>query len=124
VASCILGKAAGDTVGIMKNVVENIDYGEFLQAASKDILIGFVTSVAGFGGVKAEFFTPEKFSELFKTKGQIESQVMNRLAILHGVQINYASKENSLRAFLLLDALFWVKREEWDEELKWVINGS
>ena len=123
VASSILKKTAGHTVDIMKNVVKNIDYGEFLQAALKDILIDFITSLAGYATIKPEYFTPEKFSELLKAKGQLESQVMNRHAILHGVQINYASKENSLRAFLLLDALFWIKREEWDEEFKWVIQG-
>ena len=124
VASSILKIAAGHSFDIMKNVVENIDYGEFLQAVQKDILINYITSPAGFGGVKADHFTPEKYPEWLKEIGQLESQVMNRHAILHGVQINYASKENSLRAFLLLDALFWMKRVEWDEELKWVIQGD
>lgn len=34
-----------------------------------------------------------------------EQDSLNRHAILHGVQINYASQENSLKCFLVLDAL-------------------
>lgn len=124
VASGIVEKPAGDTTRIMKTAIENIDYGNFVRAACKDILVAFVTSPVGYGGVKSEYMTLEKYPEWLKAKGHLESQTLNRHAILHGMQIDYASKENSLRALLLLDVLFWMKREEWDEDFKQIVKGA
>jgi hypothetical protein len=121
VLSSILETPAGSTTGMVKTAIEERQT-EYLSAASKDILIKFAISPAGYGGVKGEYFTPEKFPEWLESKGLAEDQALNRHAILHGVQLNYGSKENSLRAFLLLDVLYWMRREEWDEELKWTLG--
>ncbi len=39
-----------------------------------------------------------------------EQQELSRHGVLHGIQINYSSPMNSLRCFLLLDALYGVRR--------------
>lgn len=124
VASSILNRPASDTTSLMKTSIENNVSDTWLRAVTKDILIGFVTSPAGYGGVKTDYFTPEKFPEWLETKGQLASNTLNRHAILHGIQIDYASKENSLRAFLLLDVFFWMKRDEWDKKLKYILRKT
>lgn len=51
---------------------------------------------------------PEKYPEWLKLHNLEAHQILQRHAILHGVQKDYASKENSLRAFLLMDVLCWI----------------
>lgn len=126
IASSVLETPAGSSTGLVKNAITERQ-GEFLRAASKDILIKFVTSPVGYGGVRkkeSEYFTPERFPEWLKSKGVSETQSINRHGILHGVHVNYASKENSLRAFLLLDVFYGMRRDEWDKRLQIVSRSS
>ena len=85
------------------------DYYEGMRAASKDIIIEFISGSEFYGSIPNEFFTLEEFPRWVKKNGYTETQILNRHAILHGIHINYASVENSLRAFLLLDALSFVE---------------
>lgn len=117
VLSSILRVPAGDTTRIVKTAVGELG-NDYLAAVCKDILVAFITSPAGYGGVKDDYFTPERFPEWLESKGIVEEQALNRHAILHGVQVNYASTENSLRVFFLLDALYWMRVEEWHELLR------
>lgn len=126
IASSVLETPAGSSTGLVKDAITERQ-GEFLRAASKDILIKFVTSPVGYGGVRkkeSEYFTPERFPEWLKSKGVSETQSINRHGILHGVHVNYASKENSLRAFLLLDVFYGMRRDEWDKRLQIVSRSS
>jgi len=111
IASSILETPAGSSTGLVKCAVTE-RLGEFWKAPMKDNLIKFITSPAGYGSVgKKEpgYFTVEKFPEWLKSKGVSGSQSINRHGILHGVHVDYASKENSLRVFLLLDVLCYPK---------------
>ena len=75
------------------------------------------------GQKDSEYFTSEKFPEWLESKGVSESQSINRHGILHGVHLNYDSKENSLRVFLLLDVLYEMRRDEWDPRLRAVLRN-
>ena len=108
IASSILDTPAGSSTRLVKSAIAERQ-GEFLRSASRDILIRFVTSPVGYGGVRQEYFTPERFPEWLKSKGVAETQSINRQGILHGVHVNYASRENSLRVFLLLDVLYGMR---------------
>ena len=95
---------AGRTGKIMTKVVED-KYGDWAKAVSKNILLDFIQSNRGFGRINKEHFTRKRFLEWLESTGRVEEDSANRHAVLHGVQINYATKENSLRCFLLLDML-------------------
>ncbi len=85
------------------------DYFDVMKEASKDAMVMFVSGSTFYGAIPPEYFLPAKFSQWLNQNGFSEDQILNRHAILHGVQLNYASPENSLRAFLLLDALSMVE---------------
>lgn len=123
IASSILETPAGRSTELVKSAVTDRQ-GEFLRAASKDILIKFVTSPMGYGSVPTRYFTPEKFHEWLESKGVPESQSINRHGILHGVDVHYDSKEKSLRVFLLLDVFYGMRRDEWDPRLRVVLRNS
>jgi hypothetical protein len=86
-------------------------YTDFMREASKDILLHFITATRLYGSVPGQYFTPDTFPRWLASQGLTERDVVNRHAILHGVQVDYAGKENSLRVFLLLDVLSWLTRE-------------
>jgi hypothetical protein len=48
--------------------------------------------------------------------------ILSRDAILHGLSIGYGSKLNSLKVFLVLDFLFWMKREDLDKALRVIFS--
>ena len=83
-------------------------YGTLELEVYKDALIRYITGIKFYGSIRPDYFTPVEYSNWLKTNGLKGSQVLNRHAILHGVQIDYASKENSLRAFFILDVLAWI----------------
>ena len=80
-------------------------YSDIFPELSKNAILEFVTGISFYGDVKREYFYPDFYDEWLKTQGLEPRQCLNRHAILHGVQKEYASPENSLRAFLLLDVL-------------------
>lgn len=118
IASHIVGKTPGSPQKVIPNLIDN-ESPEFMSSASKDILIYYVTNITYPGWINFD-----KFVEWLKTNRLTENQALQRHAILHGVQVNYASKTNSLRAFLILDSLYWLKRKEWDEKLKFVLKRA
>jgi hypothetical protein len=59
-----------------------------------------------YAGTRQEEFSPGPFREkALRDWNRPPSEILNRHAILHGVDVDYASEENSLRAFLFLDTL-------------------
>lgn len=100
----ILGKRDRKMEEWAKNAIEEY-YTDYLQEASRDAVIAYITGAALYVAIPPQYFTSERYVEWLKQHGMVESQVLQRHAILHGVQKDYASKENSLRAFLLLDIL-------------------
>lgn len=109
--SSINKSPAGDPTFIFKNTIEK-EYTTFLSNVSRDILLELATSPVLYGGVSESYFNTERFSYWLEQKGLMEEQLFNRAAILHGVQINYATKANSLRVFLLLDIVYWITRKK------------
>jgi hypothetical protein len=97
-------------------------YLDSFRESSKDALIAFITGSSVYGSIDPTFFTPSAFSTWLANQGLDGKQILQRHAILHGVQTDYDSKENSLRAFLILDVLSWLKREEWDKKLQSILN--
>jgi hypothetical protein len=108
ILSSITGETAGRPGKILKRAIEH-DYPDVkvFNAISKDILITLATDPFLYKGNIGEFFTPEKFNGWITTQG-LNGQPLNRHAILHGVQIDYPSKTNSLRVFFLLDSIHWI----------------
>ncbi len=119
ILSQIVGRRVRPREGMARWAEEAIDalYSD-IGEAYKDALIHFIVGNRFYGTVPPEYFTPERFPEWLELEGLRGSHVLNRHAILHGVQIDYASRENSLRAFLMLDVLAWMRREEWDERFR------
>ncbi|MCC6192767.1 MAG: hypothetical protein IT318_27420 [Anaerolineales bacterium] len=105
IASDILAAPAGSSVSLLRATIQG-EMSDFMAAASRDILLTLITSPALYGGTKSQSqdFRSENFQGWLASKGLTEGQALNRHGILHGVQVNYASAENSLRAFLLLAA--------------------
>jgi hypothetical protein len=103
----------------LKNAVEHNSLRDVnaFDALENDILIALATDPFLFKGHIGEFFSPEKYPEWVTSHG-FESAPLNRDAILHGVQIEYASEINSLRVFFLLDSLYWIN----NEDLKLIFN--
>lgn len=77
----------------------------FLSEVRKDAVLAYVTGYALYGEIPPAYRTPEKYPIWLEDKGLEGRQSLQRHAILHGLQFDYHSKENSLRAFLILDVL-------------------
>jgi len=97
-------------------------YTDFMREASKDAVVHYITGSGLFGSVPNQHFTVDAFPKWLASQGLTERDVVNRHAILHGVQVDYAGKENSLRVFLLLDVLSWLTRKDWDKRLKIILE--
>lgn len=80
-------------------------YDVFFSELSKNAILEFVTGISFYGNIKRELFYPDLYDNWLRSTGLDPLQCLNRHAILHGVQKEYAGPENSLRAFLLLDVL-------------------
>ncbi len=109
VLSSITGKGAGKPYKLFDETIQQ-EYPDILNNIAKDILLRFATSL--YKGIKPEHFTADKLPLWLKSEGIKESDFMNRHAILHGIHVNYASKINSLRVFLLLDSLYFLVYDE------------
>jgi hypothetical protein len=114
-------RADGNISGWAGTAIETM-YLDSFRESSKDALIAFITGASVYGGVDPAYFTPSAFPTWLANHGLNGKQILQRHAILHGVQTDYDSKENSLRAFLILDVLSWLKREEWDKKLQFILN--
>lgn len=77
--------------------------GTFLREVCKDAVIAYITGYAIYRFV--EHNTPEEYPKWLENNGLESKQTLQRHAILHGWQTDYDSKENSLRAFFMLDVL-------------------
>lgn len=107
--------------GIVIEFVEGGRYGQ-LEPAAKEVVrmilerSGWLTPISStpfekemrkfYAGTRQEEFSPGPFREkALRDWNRPSSEILNRHAILHGVEVDYASEENSLRAFLFLDTL-------------------
>ena len=99
IAGIVLGKpVARKTRDLIKGLVEQ-EYPAVLPSAAKDPLIRYISNILyasmDYGNYDTEL----------ELKGVEVDKFLNRPAILHGVNIDYAHVGLSLRAFLILDAL-------------------
>lgn len=97
-------------------------YGDFMRESSKDAVLHYITGTSLWGNVPSQYFTVEAFPAWLASQGLTERDVVNRHAILHGVQVDYAGEDNSLRVFLLIDVLSWLTRKDWDQQLKFLLT--
>lgn len=107
VLTSITGKPAassGGSILLARGVIEDM-HTDFMREASKDAVVEFVTGITVYGHVPSQYFTPQRYPEWLDQHELTGDQVLNRHAILHGVQMDYGSEENSLRAFFILDVL-------------------
>ena len=110
---CLLNQAEGLVLSLAKELqrtkggrkdqalaVIDSTYGDLWSPVAKDIVRAYLYDVV---------FDNSGFSEWLKglrRKSLTGYEVLHRDTIMHGVQTDYASEENSLRAFLLLDVLW------------------
>jgi len=110
---CLLNQAEGLVLSLAKELqrtkggrkdqalaVIDSTYGDLWSPVAKDIVRAYLSDVV---------FDNSGFSKWLKglrRKGLTGFEVLHRDTIMHGVQTDYASEENSLRAFLLLDVLW------------------
>ena len=114
-------RADGGMSGWAGTAIETL-YLDSFRESSKDALIAFISGSSVYGNVDTAYFTPSMFPTWLANQGLDGKQILQRHAILHGVQTDYDSKENSLRSFLILDILSWLKREEWDNKLQFILS--
>jgi len=112
---------SGKLPGIATEHIQS-SYSDFMREAGKDAVLHYITGTGLYGSVPAEYFTVDAFPGWLALQGLTERDVVNRHAILHGVQVDYAGKENSLRVFLLIDVLSWLTRKDWDNRLKTILK--
>lgn len=108
--SSVIKQTAGDPTRIFKNAVEK-EYTDFLSNLSRDILLALATSPVFYGGVAENYFTSERFAYWLNQKVLGKNSHLIGPQFRMGVQINYATKANSLRMFLLLDVVYWITRK-------------
>lgn len=105
---------AGSAGRLLKDAIELNSLGDIniFNTLEDDILIALTTDPFLFKGrTFGEFFTPEKYNEWVAGQG-FNSIPLNRHAILHGVQVDYGTEINSLRAFFLLDSIYGIDNEK------------
>ena len=109
-----MGERAGKLGELLKNaILKNFSEAKAFHKLENDILLSlssdpFLINKTGEGF--GEYFTSEKHSEWLKQKG-VNGIPINRNAILHGIQIDYGTKANSLRLFFLLDSIHGIQKE-------------
>lgn len=97
-------KKAGSSSKLLKEIIEDESYTTFLPSVSKQLFLSLIDNIVFFGNIGDEL-TMEKYPKFLIENGVKESECLNRHAILHGIQKNYASEINSLKVFLILDML-------------------
>ncbi|MCP4416761.1 MAG: hypothetical protein GY805_09065, partial [Chloroflexi bacterium] len=107
VASEIVGKSLSKKTGQKIADLLNERLSERFRQAHKALLIKFVKEMIYSFANFNDFATDLKVN-----KELMEKDFLNRHSILHGVQTDYAYKEHSLRAFLLLDTLNHINTRE------------
>ncbi len=108
ILSSITEKSAGKPKKLLTEVLSK-EQSSFLSGVSEGLLLKLATSTFLYNEIEPMYFSTEQFAEWIRNQGISEENIMNRHAILHGIQINYSSKINSLRAFLLLDSLYSIQ---------------
>jgi hypothetical protein len=90
-------------------------YGEtdFTDLVFIDILLLLIKDPLLYGEIPDDYFDPVKFAKWIEEQGIEQHAYLNRHAIMHGVQTQYATEINSLRAFLLLDGLFGLLHKDY-----------
>ncbi len=102
IAARVAGRLPGkDSKALFETVGEKMP--DFLSHLMKEALLSYITDTA------YSYVNFGEFAEWLERRGVSEKEILHRHAILHGVQTGYDSEENSLRAFLLLDALSSLK---------------
>lgn len=110
IAGCIVGVTPGSMKGILSDIKKvTQEETSFLAPVTGDAWVVEMDK-------SYEYLNFEDFHDKLEEMGCTEGQFLHRHAILHGVQVNYASEENSLRAFLLLDGLYELNR--WENKIK------
>jgi hypothetical protein len=123
IASEILEKPVGSIARLTKEAVKGFSKGRSRDKAELEGILNLLTNPVYFGSPPSgKDSTRLRFSNWINQKGKREEEIINRDAILHGFHIKYASKLNSLRVFLVLDLLYWMKNDEWDERLKTLLR--
>lgn len=109
----------------VKNTVEetisSYDKGYFMVDSEREMFLELIINPYFFGSFN-NVNSPEEYKLLMEEKELDIENSVNRHAILHGFHLDYATKINSLRVFFVLDALFWMKREEWDDKFRAVLE--
>lgn len=98
IANRLTGAKLGKSYDAVNGAALKIE-SEFVSAISQDVLLTYITSMA-YADTRKDAFYDE-----LRRHGLLLDQVLQRHAILHGITFGYATEENSLRAFLILDAL-------------------
>ena len=101
IARNFIGKPRGSKT-ILVEAIEKGEFG-FITSRTIELLQKYIRNTA------YHYVPFDEFEEWLKERSLLEEKTLHRHAILHGVQLNYASEMNSLRAFLLLDVLSALK---------------
>lgn len=101
IASEIVNQQPGHPNPILREAIET-RHTDLFQVIARDALLDYVMNRT------YRFVRFNEFADWLQQNGLNQQQVLHRAGILHGIQTDYASEENSLRVFLLLDALSWL----------------
>ncbi len=87
-----------------------IDNAKTVNSLSDDILLALANDPFLFKGGLGKSFTSDKYRE-WMTAQDVKMIPLNRDTILHGIQLDYGTKANSLRVFFLLDSIHLIASE-------------
>ncbi len=103
---------AGNLGELLKSAVSSDFKNAGIFKALRDDILVFLSTDPFFTTKKGDgfgkLFTSENNHKWFEDRRVNGVIPLNRPAILHGIQIDYGTKANSLRLFFLLDDIHWI----------------
>lgn len=102
----ITGKKSESYDKWFKKIIEEY-FPNTLKEAYRVPLLNYTTDRKMYREIRG-YFETDLFSKFLENENLTGDHVLQRHGILHGIHLDYASKENSLRALMVLDFVYWI----------------
>jgi hypothetical protein len=103
-----LGKPASGGVRNLATTAIRNKYSAGSTDLIVEVMLEYIVSERLYGKVPPLHFSPEEYPKWLEAQGLEPGQVLNRHAILHGIHGQYATVDNSLRVFFVIDYLAFI----------------
>lgn len=111
VEGMLISQLGKPVTGGVKSLATNVIRGKYREGSIDliaEAMLAYLVSDKLYGNVPDQHFFPDKYSKWLEDQGLEPGQVLNRHAILHGIHGQYATVDNSLRVFFILDYLAFI----------------